>query len=192
MKTVRIILCMLLTVAVVSAALLLASCGSEPEKAADAAESSEATEDADITGADDAQSSSETGAETEAATAGSETETEATPAGSEAETEPGATGEPYENPLEGFETVSEELEIDEENGMSMAEYRLLKRMLFTTGEKEYTWFEFYNACVSGELRLTDPDVAEYLNECSGIFAENGFENEAAQANAILEAMKGLN
>ncbi len=98
----------------------------------------------------------------------------------------------YVNPLEGAETVSEEIELNEEEGMSMAEYRLLKKSYFTAGDKKYTWFEFYNACVTGELKLTDPNVADFINECNDVFVENEFKTEADQAAVLVEALKGLN
>ena len=163
----------LLIITALAAALILSSCGSRPED-----RSAET---------DPAATETEAPVETEAAT---DTEKEAETSG---ETEqPETADDNYVNPLEGAETVSEEFEMTEENGMSMEEYKFLKRAFFSKGDKDYNWFEFYNACVSGELRLTDVEVADYIKDCSELFAENDFESEAAQAEILLEALKGLN
>ena len=155
----------LLIITALAAALILSSCGASGDKSAETDAAATETEAATDTG----------------------TETDAVDTD-----QPETADDSYVNPLEGAETVSEEFEMNEENGMSMTEYKFLKRAFFSKGDKDYNWFQFYNACVRGELKLTDAEVADYIKDCSELFAENEFETEAAQAESLHEALKGLN
>ncbi len=104
------------------------------------------------------------------------------------------TEAPYVNPVEGLETVGEDLKVAlDESGLSMREYKLLKANLYTDAAgKEYNWFEFYNACIRGELKLTDPAVVEFAQSLIEDFENQDLPLEKEQAETLINAAKGLN
>ena len=100
---------------------------------------------------------------------------------------------PYVNPLKGYEKIPV-MDIKKElndGKLDLREYKFLKTNLFTSGDKTYDWFAFYNACVSGEIKLTDPEAASYASDSFDTFEEFGLTGFKEQANTILDAVKGL-
>ncbi|MBQ7714585.1 MAG: hypothetical protein IJT70_01815 [Clostridia bacterium] len=95
--------------------------------------------------------------------------------------------------LEGLESVEEDLSGDDviSGKYDSSAYNFLKRSRFSSGDKEYSWFEFYNACLTGEIDLTDPEAVIFAKRCLEFFTENELEEETAQANSIIEAAKEL-
>ena len=167
MKTTKFLLIFAL-VAALSASLFLAGCGSDSK---------------DAPSADTAVQS--TAAGTDSASSGTTSDS-----GSAAPQTEDAPDVPYVNPLEGKETVSEEFAVGE--NLSLRQYKLLKSMLFEDkGGKSYNWYEFYNACIRGEIKLTDTDAVTYAGDSFEFFEEFGMENEMAQAQTVVDAAKGL-
>ncbi len=147
-------------------------------------------------GADNKDGNADTDAKTEAQSAENapadtdkSPDTDA-PAQSDAQTDGGAT---YVNPLEGYETLSEDYSVaNDENGVSMREYKFYRTHQFDKGDgTTYSWFQFYNACVTGELRLNDQAVVEYAEDCYDFFEDNEVQRELEHAKTLLDAAKGL-
>ena len=163
MKLTKIILIFVLTAAL-AAPLFLAGCGSD-EADADSAAPSDKT--ADTTGVTwDTADAPDTTAQT--------------------------TDPDYDNPLEGLETISEDTSVSNDPyGISLRELKFYKNQKFEKDGATYYWLEFYNACVRGELKLTDPDVVTYAEECLEFFEENDIDREVTHAKTLLDAAKGL-
>lgn len=134
----------------------------------------------------------EGGTETESAaptdTEDEKTETESeSEAESETETEPAPVADGL-----ALDTVSEEFDSTMIGGkFTTKSYKYIKSNLFkssTTGFK-YNWYEFYNACVTGVLDITDAECLSYAEECLAFFNENELPDEAAQATALIGAAK---
>ncbi len=165
------ILCAVLITALSASALLLSGCSGDGE-----AETS-----ADVPATPSTEEITDT-----AEPAPVSTDTEAAKDGSE---------KPGGNPLEGLETVSEDLKVSyEEGGMTLREYKLFKTFLFDAEDgTQYNWLQFYNACIKGELDPSDPNVLEYAKNCLEYFEEYGSDpSRIAQAQSVIDAAKGLN
>ena len=152
---------------------LLAGCGTEDEKPAD-----------DTGASTDVQSAENTPSDVTADVPSTDA-----PSDSISDTESTA----YANPLEGYETLSEDYSVaNDENGVSMREYKFYRTHQFDKGDgTTYSWFQFYNACVTGELKLNDPAVIEYAEDCYDFFEDNEVPRELEHAKTLLDAAKGL-
>ncbi|MBQ7670511.1 MAG: hypothetical protein IJS45_07305 [Clostridia bacterium] len=91
--------------------------------------------------------------------------------------------------LAGLELVPEEIETERLLMMNTRASKFLKSKSYVDGEVSLTWYKFYNACVRREIDVTSEKPAEYINECLAFFEENGLDDEAAQANALISAAK---
>ena len=69
-------------------------------------------------------------------------------------------------------------------------YKFIKNNPFKTEDGySYNWYEFFNACVTGELNVKDEACQKYAAECLGYFEEFGLDDEASQATTLIEAAK---
>ena len=173
MKITKIILVFVL-IAALAAPLFLAGCGTEGGNET-AAQTDGAVPDtgksADSTGAADSSADSSADSVTDTA-------------------EPGT---PYTNPLEGTETIPEpEIKVEnDDGGMTMREYKFFKTRLFEAKDgTKYNWFQFYNACVTGKIRLDDAEVLSFAEECFDFFEDNEFA-QRDNAETLVNAAKGL-
>ncbi len=159
---------LLLTLLLVLTIACLASCES-----AAPAEGGTETESAAPTDTDEALTDTESAPSTEGDT--------------ESETAPAPIGDGL-----ALDTVSEEFDSTMIGGkFTTKSYKYIKSNLFkssTTGFK-YNWYEFYNACVTGVLDITDAECLSYAEECLAFFNENELPDEAAQATALIGAAK---
>lgn len=155
----------ILVIAMIICALSFAGCakGEDADTAAesDTAETAEATE-----------------SETAGETAGDVTEAPAT------EKTPDETFAP----LEGLETVSVEFSMDDVGTkFNSKTYKFIKSKLFKNGDESLHWYEFFNACVEGEIDVTSVEARSYVESCFAFFTESELTDEAAQAKALLDA-----
>ena len=174
MKHTKLFLTVILVLAL-SASLFLAGCGSDSgsESAAGITDEQSAAPDTTGTPSQTAPDTAEQSSE-----APSDSTTEETP---------------YVNPLEGYAELPEDISVsNEEGGISMREHRFYKTSVY---EKEdgtaYNWFQFYNACVRGELRLDDPAVLDYAEMCLEFFTEYDVPAQQPNAETLINAAKGL-
>ena len=173
MKITKILLVFVL-IAALAAPLFLSGCGTESgnETAAQSDGAAPDTEkSADSTGAADSTANSAADSSTDTA-------------------EPEA---PYTNPLAGTETIPEpEIKVENnDGGMTMREYKFFKTHLFEAKDgTKYNWFQFYNACVTGKIRLDDAEVLSFAEECFDFFEDNEFA-QRDNAETLVNAAKGL-
>ena len=134
----------------------------------------------------ESETESESAATTDTEDENTETESESE-AESETETEPAPVADGL-----ALDTVSEEFDSTMIGGkFTTKSYKYIKSNLFkssTTGFK-YNWYEFYNACVTGVLDITDAECLSYAEECLAFFSENELPDEAGQATALIGAAK---
>lgn len=173
MKITKLLLVFVL-IAALAAPLFLSGCGTEGgnETAAQSDSAAPDTEkSADSTGAADSTANSAADSSTDTA-------------------EPEA---PYTNPLAGTETIPEpEIKVEnDDGGMTMREYKFFKTHLFEAKDgTKYNWFQFYNACVTGKIRLDDAEVLSFAEECFDFFEDNEFA-QRDNAETLVNAAKGL-
>ena len=91
-------------------------------------------------------------------------------------------------PIEGLETVSTEFSKDEiGTKFNSKTYKFIKSKLFKKGDESLHWYEFFNACVEGEIDVNSVEARSYAESCFDFFTENDLADEAAQAKALLDA-----
>ncbi len=167
MKLTKIIIILVL-IAALAAPLFLAGCGSDEADAQTAAPSDKTSD-----------------------TTGVSWDTADAPDTAEQTTEQ-TTASDYVNPLEGLETISEDTSVtNDDSGISLRELKFYRNQQFEKNGVTYHWFSFYNACIRGELKLTDPDVVTYVEECYEFFEENNVAKEIVHAKTLLDAAAQL-
>ena len=204
MKITKILIISVLVLAL-AAPLFLAGCGSDAGTETSGAAGTEANTvstdstpadsiSADSTSADstsaDITSADSTSADTAATTDAPDVTAE--PVSTDENTEEVPLDDSYVNPLEGLEMLSEDTSVaNDDNGITLREFKFYRNHQFEKNGVTYHWFSFYNACVKGELRLSDPDVVNYARECYEFFEENDVEREIAHAKTLIDAAEKL-
>jgi len=166
---------LIIAIIMISSVLLCACGGDETKETALESETEVVTDDV----TDDATEAGTAATETDAETADTE-EGAAEPAGTKDEA----------NPFEDLETVSEEFSVTDVGTKyeNSRQYNFIKKFRFQSGDNDYSWYEFYNACIAGEIDFTDPSVAEYAETGLEAFEEYGLEDETAQAKTVVELL----
>ncbi len=96
-------------------------------------------------------------------------------------------------PIENLEPVATDFSSsDIGTRYSSKGYKYLKANHFKKDDANYNWYEFYNACVAGELNVASEDAVSYINKCLDDFSKYGLEDEATQARALLAAAESAN
>lgn len=164
------LICLIIAIIMISSVLLCA-CGGETKETGTEVVTDDATDDA-----------------TEADTAATHPDT--APADTEESAAEPAGTEDAPNPFEDLETVSEEFSVADVGTKydNSRQYNFIKKFRYQSGDCDYSWYEFYNACIAGEIDFTDPSVAEYAEACLEAFEEYELEDEAAQAKTVAELL----
>ena len=90
------------------------------------------------------------------------------------------------------ENVSKKYKLGQIGGMTLREYKFYKTHLFEAKDgTQYNWFQFYNACVTGKIRLDDTEVLSFADECFEFFDDNDIPVQRDNAETLVNAAKGL-
>lgn len=95
------------------------------------------------------------------------------------------------SPFDGFsEIAATEESVDAHTFATSAIKSYILINVFKSGDEELNWYEFYNACIEGEI---DPRVGaakEFLSEAYGFFDKNGYTEGKEQAQLLLSKKLG--